>query len=933
MESTERGSQEHLRLPEEEASLKKSASFGDASVTGIPPHMLAERRGSKVRFSQSDLKDDGDGNSYREDDEFNEKDDVSYTGVLRNNSAIQRQLAKSNYVLNGRFWHSTNDIVPAPKCDSLRVPEVGRRDSWANRRSSITPSESDSVSKYHPRKRLSSKFQSLDYNVVESQRFLQDQEEVMPKAVQKAALTRWMLNFIIGLYVAIIAVLVALSIKYLSQLKFMAVYEVIKDCNTASCLIPGCLVWMSINMLLVGLGAYLVTYHAPQAAGSGIPQIKCYLNGIKLPGLLSLKTLLAKAGGVVLSVCGGLACGKEGPMIHSGAICASGMARGEFRCCTKKWSPKCCEPLRKDEERRDFVAAGAASGVSAAFASPVGGVLFSLEEGASFLNQMLTWRMLFSSMTASLFLNIIMSAIHGHPENMSNPGLISLGYIGDISFKTIELPIFMLMACVGGLSGALFVQINYKITLFRRRIIKKNWMKVAEAVFVAGMSAVILMMLIYMVPDCQPIRQFNATKFCAVNGSMPEIIEYPPGHGPVEPQKMNKRSVVNLNDTYDYDMDELDVVPHLDEPHHDVHGGQPEGHQDEHDGHEHGHNPYGFHGDHGYTFRGFCPCGYHNRMADILFKTPEGGLHAMLHQPYDEWNFTPLLVLLISYHLLATWTYGLMVSSGVFIPSLLIGAITGRMIGMVVIQFIPSVGTSLAKYALIGAACNLGGTVRMTISLTVIIIECTGDITFGIPIMLSLIIAKWMGDFFTPGIYDIHIEIMGVPLLPWEPPEMTNTIRAREVMNSPVECLRTQEKIGRIAKILNDPESHNGFPVVDDYDPDSSISGTYGRLKGFILKSQLKQILMAEGEDISPDEYDSVIDLRMHMDRAPYSIQDEISLPRVFKLFRGLGLRHLIVVTDRNRVAGVITRINLARFRGEMHKGHFKLEELEVADS
>jgi H+/Cl- antiporter ClcA len=54
---------------------------------------------------------------------------------------------------------------------------------------------------------------------------------------------------------------------------------------------------------------------------------------------------------------------------------------------------QCSEPLRSDEERRDFVAAGAASGVSAAFASPVGGVLFSLEEGASFLNQMLTWRM------------------------------------------------------------------------------------------------------------------------------------------------------------------------------------------------------------------------------------------------------------------------------------------------------------------------------------------------------------------------------------------------------------------------------------------------------------------------------------------------------------------------------------------------------------
>ena len=43
-------------------------------------------------------------------------------------------------------------------------------------------------------------------------------------------------------------------------------------------------------------------------------------------------------------------------------------------------------------------------------------------------------------------------------------------------------------------------------------------------------------------------------------------------------------------------------------------------------------------------------------------------------------------------------------------------------------------------YALIGAASFLGGVVRMTISLTVILIESTNEISYGLPIMLTLMV-------------------------------------------------------------------------------------------------------------------------------------------------------------------------------------------------
>ena len=60
-------------------------------------------------------------------------------------------------------------------------------------------------------------------------------------------------------------------------------------------------------------------------------------------------------------------------------------------------------------------------------------------------------------------------------------------------------------------------------------------------------------------------------------------------------------------------------------------------------------------------------------------------------------------------------------------------------------------GTQHGKYALLGAAAMLGGVVRMTISLTIILIEATGNLTYGFPIMVVLMVAKWVGDFFNEG--------------------------------------------------------------------------------------------------------------------------------------------------------------------------------------
>jgi chloride channel 7 len=418
-------------------------------------------------------------------------------------------------------------------------------------------------------------------------------------------------------------------------------------------------------------------------------------------------------------------------MIHSGAVVAAGLSQGLST--TFKWDLKIFKFFRSDTEKRDFVSGGAAAGVAAAFGAPVGGVLFSLEEGASFWNQALTWRIFFCSMTSTFTLNFFLSIVKGQFGDLSNPGLINFGKFVGITYKWYELAIFICMGFVGGIFGAIFNQINILLTKFRNHYVNKWYLMILECMLVASMSAVVgFVLMYYKSDDCQPIGRDLVSKF------------------PVQL---------------------------------------------------------------------FCNDGQYNAMAGLFFQTPEQSVRSLFHDPPGSFDPFTVTLFFFAYFILAAWTYGLAIPSGLFIPSILIGAAWGRLVGIGVAHLIPNAHIDPGKYALIGAAAMLGGILRMTLSLTVIVTEATGDISLGLPIMFAIMAAKLCGDLFNEGIFDMHIQLAGTPLLEWEPPPMTSHITAQEVMSHPVVVLREDETVERIYHILSNCK-HNGFPIVsNEFDP------------------------------------------------------------------------------------------------------------------
>uniref|UniRef100_A0A8C1R2U6 Chloride channel protein n=1 Tax=Cyprinus carpio TaxID=7962 RepID=A0A8C1R2U6_CYPCA len=307
------------------------------------------------------------------------------------------------------------------------------------------------------------------------------------------------------------------------------------------------------------------------------------------------------------------------------------------------------------------------------------------------------------------------------------------------------------------------------------------------------------------------------------------------------------------------------------------------------------------------------------------------------------WQLSLALVFKI---IMTIFTFGLKVPSGLFIPSMAIGAIAGRIVGIAVEQLAYyhhdwflfrewcEVGADCITpglYAMVGAAACLGGVTRMTVSLVVIVFELTGGLEYIVPLMAAVMTSKWVGDAFgREGIYEAHIRLNGYPFLDAKE-EFTHTTLARDVMrprrnDTPLAVLTQDDMtLAELQNIISET-SYNGFPVI--------VSKESQRLVGFALRRDItiaienarrkqegimlnSRVYFTQHAPTLPADSPRPLKLRSILDMSPFTVTDHTPMEIVVDIFRKLGLRQCLV-THNGILLGIITKKNILEHLEEL---------------
>ncbi|OMO73158.1 Cystathionine beta-synthase, core [Corchorus capsularis] len=681
--------------------------------------------------------------------------------------------------------------------------------------------------------------ESLDYEIAENDFFKQDWRTRGKVKIFQYIFMKWMLCFLIGAIVSLVGFCNNLAVENIAGIKFVV---------TSNMMLAGrywmaFLVFSASNLVLTLFAAIITAFIAPAAAGSGIPEVKAYLNGVDAPGIFSLRTLIVKIVGSIAAVSSSLLVGKAGPMVHTGACIAALLGQGGSRKYGLTW--KWLRFFKNDRDRRDLVTCGSAAGIAAAFRAPVGGVLFALEEMASWWRSALLWRAFFTTAIVAIILRALIDVcLSGKCGLFGKGGLIMFdAYSANVSYHLADVPAVLILGVIGGILGSFYNFLLDKVLRVYNLINEKH---AAYKIILACSISIFTSCLLFGLPwlaTCQPCPS-DAPEACPTIGRSGNYKKFQ------------------------------------------------------------------------------CAPGHYNDLASLIFNTNDDAIRNLFSKNTDsEFQHSTMLVFFVTCFLLSILSYGIVAPAGLFVPVIVTGASYGRFVGMLLG---PHTNLNHGLYAVLGAAAFLGGSMRMTVSLCVIILELTNNLLLLPLIMLVLFVSKTVADAFNGNIYDLIMKAKGFPYLEAHAEPYMRQLAVADVVSGPLQLFQGIEKVSNIVHILK-TTTHHGFPVIDE-PPHSESPILYGLIlrahvvallkkRAFLsnpvrigvealrhfsaddfAKKGLGNVDKIEDIELTEEEMEMFLDLHPFTNTSPYTVVETMSLAKALFLFRQVGLRHLLVI-------------------------------------
>lgn len=186
----------------------------------------------------------------------------------------------------------------------------------------------------------------------------------------------------------------------------------------------------AISALLAMVGYFLVRCFAPEAGGSGIPEIEGALE--ELRPVRWWRVIPVKFFGGMGTLGAGMVLGREGPTVQLGGNIGRMVID--------------LLGMRSNEARHTLLATGAAAGLAAAFNAPLAGILFIIEEmRPQFRYNLISIKAVF---TGVIMASIVFRCFNGEEA------VISVGKLADAPVQTLWL--YLVLGMIIGMVGVLF---------------------------------------------------------------------------------------------------------------------------------------------------------------------------------------------------------------------------------------------------------------------------------------------------------------------------------------------------------------------------------------------------------------------------------------------------------------------------------------------